>query len=135
MPALPPKGVFPQVSMEDGVLEKLKAKHAVHKARNGMTPVDVIRRWPALVAHLICESLGYATPDVAAMIILDAINGKENWCEWVYSCYKCDPKKPLAACIRNRKGHTGYMSEFKQALAITFKEILTGDSPVFASWF
>ena len=161
-------GLFPNVEVEEGLREKIKAKRhelqwnrsvrhdeiarmaidrtkedlqaeyakvPAHKRRSEMTRDDVMRRWPALTAHMICESLGYATPECAANIILDAITGQENWCEWVASCYKCDPTQPLKNAIRTRHYHKGYMAEFKQALAIVFRTILTGDSPMFASWF
>jgi hypothetical protein len=99
------------------------------------TPADFMRRYPRLVAHMICFSLGYATPQKAANICLDAINGRENWCEWIYSCYRRDPKPALAGAIRNRHNHSGYMSEYRQAIAIVRRELTTGQSPMFASWF
>ena len=105
------------------------------RTRAIMEPVDVMARWPSLVAHMICESLGYATPTTAAAIILDAANGRENWCEWVYSCYAKDPKKPLQYCIRTRHHHKGYMAEYRQALVLVMQAMVTGNEPLFASWF
>lgn len=174
---LPPKGVFPQLGMNEEIQKKIKEKRSTRtwlqsvldwkeqnglrareidllalekskeellevwgqvparKPRKEMTPEDIIVRWPALTAHLICESLGYATPTTAANIILDMVQYKENWCEWIYSCYGRQPGKAVRAAIRKRSGHKGYMAEFKQALALVFRSMLTGDEPTFASWF
>ena len=95
----------------------------------------VARRYPRVVAHIIAESLGYATPATAALILFDAIRGKENWCEWIYSCYARDPRKAVAHAIEGRHRHTGYMAEFQQALALVRHYNATGRQPEFASWF
>ncbi len=99
------------------------------------SPMEVMRRWPSLTAHLICESLGYATPTKAGLIILDAINNRENWCEWVYACYNKNPKIPLQRAIKGRHHHEGYMAEYRNAIALVRRAIDTGEEPVFASWF
>ena len=150
-----PVGVFPRLPMDEATLAKIKEARAekslcltaldagtkeplrrsAHKARKDMTREDVIRRWPALVSHVICESLGYATPDTAALIIQDAMMGRENWCEWIYSCYNKNPMKAVKDAIRTRRYHKGYMAEFKHALALVFREMITGEAPMFASWF
>lgn len=31
------------------------------------SPQEAMRRWPRVTAHVICESLGYATPSKAAL--------------------------------------------------------------------
>jgi hypothetical protein len=96
---------------------------------------EVMRRWPRLTAHLIAESLGYATPSKAASIILDTTHRRENWCEWIYSCYNKDPLKAVQDAIRNRHHHSGYMAEYKLAYALVRRAIDTGEEPIFASWF
>jgi len=97
---------------------------------------EVIERWPALTAHLIAESLGYATPSKAGQIILDTVHGRENWCEWIYSCYSCKPFEAVKDAIRNRHTHKGYMSEYRLARAIVDRYNATGgEEPLFASWF
>ena len=58
------------------------------KALEEMTLEEVRKRWPRITAHIIAESLGYAVPDVAAMIVQDALLGKENHCEWIVFCYQ-----------------------------------------------
>jgi hypothetical protein len=99
------------------------------------SPELFMQRYPRLVAHMICCSLGYATPLLAARICLDAVEGRENWCEWIYSCYRRDPRPALVAAIRGRHGHTGYMAHFPLAIALVRQANATGRHPTFASWF
>ena len=47
--------------------DDLKAKRVANKKIRNQS--DVIQRLPCLVAHLICESLGYFTPQSAANAI------------------------------------------------------------------
>ena len=96
---------------------------------------QIMERYPRITAHIIAESLGYATPSKAALILKDAREGKENWCEWIYSCYDRDPKKAVRNAIRNRHHHEGFMAEYKLALALVKRAIETDDEPIFASWF
>jgi hypothetical protein len=99
------------------------------------TTDDYLRRYPRLCSHIIAESLGYATPSLAAMILRDAKQGKENWCEWIYSCYERNPSKAVESAIRNRHHHRGYMAEYRLALRIVRRAIDEGQEPMFASWF
>lgn len=43
---------------------------------------EVLQRFPRLVAHLICESLGYFTPLSAANALLHYRENQPFWCEW-----------------------------------------------------
>jgi hypothetical protein len=97
--------------------------------------MDVMKKYPCITAHIIAESLGYATPSCAAGILSDAREGKENCCEWIYSCYGRDPMKAVQDSIRNRHHHKGYMAEYKLALALVMRAIEKNDEPIFASWF
>lgn len=83
----------------------------------------------------MAESLGYATPRRAGQIILDAIEGKENWCEWIYACYGRQPMPAVKDAIRNRHRHEGYMAEYKLAKAIVDRYNQDGREPELASWF
>ncbi len=96
---------------------------------------DYLRCYPRICAHVIAESLGYATPTLAAKILKDAKEGHENWCEWIASCYRCDPRPAVERAIRNRHHHQGYMASYRQALQIIRRQIDSGDEPMFASWF
>ena len=99
------------------------------------TADEIMRRWPRITANVICESLGYATPSVAARILLDAYHGRENWCEWIAPCYKGDPRPAMKHAIMNRHTHEGYMADFEMAYSLVRRAIDTGDEPIFASWF
>ncbi len=96
---------------------------------------EFMRRYPRIVAHIIAESLGYATPSKAALILKDARDRKENWCEWIYSCYDRNPLKAVQAAIRNRHCHKGFMAEYKVARALVDRALKDGNEPMFASWF
>ena len=99
------------------------------------TPRDVLRRYPRLCAHLICESLGYATPTVAASILLAAICHEPHHCEWIHSCYGGQPLRAVRETIRHRRYHQGYMAYYPEALALVLRTIRTSREPVLASWF
>ncbi|MCQ3921645.1 MAG: hypothetical protein DPW13_11915 [Planctomycetes bacterium] len=99
------------------------------------SPDDYLKRYPRICAHIIAESLGYATPSNAARILKDAKEGNENWCEWIYSCYQRNPRPAVEGAIRGRGHHRGYMAEYCQALAIVRHQLNTGEAPLLASWF
>jgi hypothetical protein len=102
----------------------------------GVTHRDAImRRFPNIVAHIICESLGYATPIHAASILQRAIQGDPDYCEWIDACYKCNPVKPVRDSIHRRHHHTGFMSSFKMARALVQHYLDNQREPMFASWF
>lgn len=96
---------------------------------------DVMRRFPRIVAHIIAESLGYATPTCAARILHRAMEHQEDWCEWVYTCYGRNARKCVAWAVRNRRLHKGYMAEYRRARALVEQAIATRREPELASWF
>ena len=97
---------------------------------------EFMRRYPRITAHIISESLGYAPPTRAAQIGLDGMYGRENYCEWVYSCYGKDARRVLQKAIRSRHHHEGFMSWYKEgALKLVRHAIEKEEEPVFASWF
>lgn len=96
---------------------------------------EFMARYPRITAHIIAESLGYATPTCAANIGFDGMNGEENWCEWIYACYHQDARRALKDSIRNRHYHKGYMAEYRQAFALVAHYLQSGKQPIFASWF
>ena len=99
------------------------------------TREEYLQRYPRICAHLIAESLGYAAPDAAAQILKDVKERREHFCEWIYSCYRSDPRAAVEQAIRHRQSHHGYMASYAQALAIVRQRIDTGEGPLFASWF
>lgn len=97
---------------------------------------EFMKRWPRVTAHIISESLGYATPTAAAIIGLDGMYGRENYCEWIYSCYGRDARMCLQNSIKHRHNHKGYMSWYKEgALPLVRYAIEEEKEPMFASWF
>lgn len=99
------------------------------------TPRDYMATYPRVTATIIASSLGYATPSCAARILMDAKNGEENWCEWIYSCYNKNARSAVEHAIRSRHGLRGYMADYPTALAIVRRAVESGDEPIFASWF
>ena len=97
---------------------------------------ELITRYPNLIAHLICCSLGYATPRVAANILWNAINDQPEYCEWIACCYKRDARPAILQAIRGRHGHSGLMSSYTQARAIVEECRQNHREPLFglASW-
>lgn len=115
-------------------------------------PKEVMQRWPRLVSHLICKSLGYFCPTGAALAILNHHQQKPNFCEW-YSEWASKWKKrsnldkpfedvlldvgrdALRMAFSQRHHHTGAMAEYEQARELVAEAVQTGQEPVFASWF
>lgn len=107
----------------------------MYKNRKELSVKETMKKYPRITAHIIAESLGYATPSCAARILKDAREGRENYCEWIYSCYDRKPLKAVQDSIKRRHYHKGFMSESKRAYALVKRSIETGDEPLFASWF
>jgi hypothetical protein len=96
---------------------------------------DYMKAYPRLTGHLICHSLGYALPTVAADIIRAAHTRQKHFCEWIDACYRNDPLPAVRGAIRGRHGHHGYMADYGQARALVQRAVSTGEEPAFASWF
>lgn len=105
------------------------------KSRSLESPTDYLRAYPRLCAHIICFSLGYATPTTAARILMNAHRGKPNYCEWIWSCYNCDPRPAVQGAILARHSHHGCMADFDLAYALVRRAVETGEEPMFGSWF
>ena len=95
-------------------------------------------KYPRLVAHMICESLGYFCPRSVANAINHYKDGQPFYCEWYCSFGTKDivgvGKQVLQNAIERRHHHKGYMSEYIQARMVVLQE-LNGNGPTFASWF
>lgn len=111
-------------------MQEVKTEKAVAE----ITAEQVIRRWPRLVAHLICQSLGYFTPTGAASCIADYKNGREDCCEYIMSCYRSQPLPAIQDAIKGRHHHAGFMSHYPAAIAIVIRYVKRGDEPQFMSW-
>lgn len=107
----------------------------MYKSEKPLSAKEVMKKYPRITAHIIAESLGYATPSCAARILKDAREGRKNYCEWIYSCYGRDPLPAVKNAIRNRHYHKGFMRDYKTAYSLVKYAIETGEEPLFASWF
>jgi hypothetical protein len=110
---------------------------------------DVLQRYPRIIAHMICESLGYFTVNSAANALLAYIEKKSYYCEWfdhMAGFQKVGTyeermqhitQRTMRDAIRNRKGHRGYMAEYKHAIGLVKAELEREGvtSQMLASWF
>ena len=114
--------------------------------KTAVTPTTIkeaLDRWPRLTAHLICESLGYFTPEGAAHAILSYKRGKPYCCEWyIHMAQGFNREKLLEVgrktierAFRGRRHHYGYMAHYPQARALVEQVRAGGEGPLFASWF
>jgi len=112
------------------------ATQARERLRHSLTDNrSVLRRFPRLCAHLICESLGYATPSTAASILRAYIHGKRHYCEWLNACYDANPVPVIQSTYQRRHSHRGYMAHYPNALGLVHRAIENGNEPMLASWF
>jgi len=119
------------------VIEKLELK----VAPKVQTRTDVLRRYPRITAHLICQSGGYFTPESAAGAILDTLYGCECWCE-LYMHYARFGKpllevqrEDLQRVIAGRHYHTGYMANYRTARGLVAQVAAYGEPPqMLMSW-
>jgi len=109
---------------------------------------EALNRYPILVSHMICQSLGYFTPKSAANALLAYIQGEPFFCEW-YSHQaggmhppSFEPEKLLEVgrrvvedSFKSRRTHHGYMADYHRARALVEHVRQGGEGPVFASWF
>lgn len=103
-------------------------------------PEEILSRYPRLVAHLICESLGYFTPHAAANAIKHHALGRPFPCEWYLHMAGEDGasllqvgREVLARAFRHRHHHRGFMADYSRARALV-QAALSGHGPQFASW-
>ena len=64
---------------------------------------------------------------------MDAKEGRENWCEWIDTCYDRNTRKAVELAVKSRHPHHGFMAEYKLARAIVDRAVMTGDEPLLAS--
>jgi hypothetical protein len=128
----------------------LPRKEVIEMVTIPLTPLErermdrdtILRRYPRLVAHLICESLGYFTPGAAANAIRAYREGETFPCEWyVHMAQGFDwakllevGKKVIGRAFQYRRLHRGYMADYRLARKLVEAE-LQGHGPIFASWF
>jgi hypothetical protein len=72
---------------------------------------------------------------VAATILRDAHQGRNNYSEWITFCYLGDARKAVTAAIRHRHSHRGFMAEYELAKKVVDRAAGTGEEPLLGSWF
>jgi hypothetical protein len=99
------------------------------------TTADYMRRYPRIVAHIICASISYANPTLAAQILKHAKKGLEHECAWISSSYNNNAVLAVKDAIRMRDCHIGYQTDFRTAYAVVRRAIDTGVEPLVEQWF
>lgn len=110
-----------------------------------------LKKYPRLVAHLICESLGYFTPGAAANAIAFYKKNLPFFCEWFSHMAQFQPEKSMfnpeavkrvqksviEGAFARRKHHQGYMSDYPMATTLVKREIENPEKGLgsLASWF
>lgn len=105
-----------------------------------------LRKYPRLIGHMICESLGYFTPRAAANALISYKNNMPFYCEYylhLAQAYDNEPsnlrllkvaKSQIEHSFRTRNYHKGYMNNYALAKALV-EGSLKGKDPMLASWF
>jgi len=113
-----------------------------------------LKKYPRLIAHLICHSLGYFSPLAAANAISFYKVGEAFCCEWYSHMAQFDKENPfkdlfhkpsviragetaVKRAFEDRHSHHGYMMEYKRAIALVCAELKNRGctSQMLASWF
>jgi hypothetical protein len=130
--------------------EKLTADAGRPDYTEPVKPISDMRKYKCLTGHLICESLGYFTPRSALRAILAHRDGEPFACEWYSHMAMCQGKvmfdhetlieinrATIERAFHGRRGHAGYMAEYKRAKALVDQEIADEGSTggMLASWF
>lgn len=103
-------------------------------------PQEVLRRYPRLTAHLVCESLGYLTPGAAANAILSHIQKQGFACEWYLDMTRKDRsliqvnENIISMAFGQRHFHTGFMADHRSAQAMVENELNGGRPATLMAW-
>jgi hypothetical protein len=115
-----------------------------------MTRNAALRRYPLLISHMICESLGYFSPLCAANALAHHINGTPFACEWYSHICQCRGqglfhddtlvqvgRDVVLAAFKNRHHHKGSMADLERALVLVLAERNNAGATagMLASWF
>lgn len=99
---------------------------------------------------MICQSLGYFTPQMALSAVQSHRDGEPFACEWYSHQANCQGKgmfdthalieinrSTIEQAFQRRHDHSGYMAEYQQAKALVDREIAERGSTggMLASWF
>jgi hypothetical protein len=114
-----------------------------------VTQRQAIVRYPRLIAHLMCESLGYFCPLSAANAIAAYLNNEPFGCEWYAHMLDCSGKgfshegllevnkRTIQRAIAGRHRHKGPMAEIQYARQLVWRELENEgiSHGMFAGWF
>lgn len=115
-----------------------------------VTQRQVIVKYPRLVAHLMCKSLGYFCPLSAANAIAAYINNETFACEWYSHMCSCQGKgyfdhdtlieinrRTISEAFQQRHHHKGYMAEIQYARKLVMRELEHegASNGMLAGWF
>lgn len=124
-----------------------------------MNQQDLLKRYPRLIAHMMCESLGYFTVNRATDALRAHRENRPAYNEWYDHMAGCRIKREIAKygkplksyeehlqdithetvknAFRNRKSHSGYMAEYKQAIMLVKAELENQGctAGMLAGWF
>lgn len=114
--------------------------------RSEWTSDYLLQKYPRVIAHMICESLGYFTPRSAASALAAYGQKRAYFCEWYSHCasFMQVPAREgvmevnasvVQHAFRNRARHSGYMSSYAEALRLVRRAAQKEGEPVLASWF
>jgi hypothetical protein len=121
-----------------------------HPVAREITRDDVLRKYPRLISHMICESLGYFSPLCAANALAHHISGQPFSCEWYSHICSCRGKgyfdeaellkiggDVVSAAFKQRSHHKGFMAEYRHALTLVMAERQKRGCTdgMLASWF
>lgn len=109
-----------------------------------------MQKYRCLVGHMICQSLGYFTPQMALRAVQSHRDGEPFACEWYSHMASCQGigmfdhqtlieinRATIKRAFQRRHAHSGYMAEYQQAKALVDREIADrgSTSGMLASWF
>ena len=110
------------------------------KPTKDLTQEETLARFPALAAHLICESLGYFSPKAATNALLAHAQGLGFACEWYVHMVGYGNarlvevgRSTIGKAYANRQFNQGYMRSYESARALIARE-LQGYEQKFGSW-
>lgn len=137
--------------MTTATLERPRVRYSADSfVQQKMTREAALRRYPRLISHMICESLGYFSPLCAANALAHHINGTPFPCEWYSHICHCRGqglfhddtlvqvgRDVVNAAFESRHRHQGPMSEYALALELVQAERHKAGATqgLLASWF
>src|SRR6266446_3607764 len=99
------------------------------------TAEQIMRRYPRLIVHLICESHGNILPSAAAQILMDTRARRASVAPLVTASLQREPMLAVGDAIRHRHQHQRDMLNYETVQYVVSRAIQTGEEPFFFIWF